>query len=152
MERSTFRFIILGALLCIASILQFLGVSIWGVMPNFVLAVIVVAALFLTDIWHELFLISLASFLLKFSPIIEREILAFFAVSLLIVISERRLPWHAFINGIFLTVCSTVLLYALIDARSIGSLIFAQELVYTLLSVSVLYYGLTSLRLFRNIR
>ncbi|AKM78347.1 MAG: hypothetical protein UY31_C0046G0002 [Candidatus Wolfebacteria bacterium GW2011_GWE1_48_7] len=152
MRKETLRFIVFIAILFIASTLQFLSVSIFGIIPNFVLATIVAATLFLGDVWHELFLISVALFLLKFSPVIEREMLALFAVMLLVIVLERRLPWHMFINGIFLTVFSVASLYILIDVRSITSLMFAQELVYTLVLVSVIYYGLTSLRLFRNTR
>lgn len=152
MEKATIRFIILGTILFIASLMQFLGIALFDVVPNFVLATIVIASLFLNDIWHELFMVSAASFLLKFSPAIEREIIAFFAVGLLVIVAVRRLPWHRFINGIFLAICSTVLLYTLIDPRAVISLMFIQELVYTIVLVSAAYYGLTSLRLFRNVR
>lgn len=152
MEKETLRLIILGAMLFGASVMQFLGIALFGVIPNFVLAVIIVSALFLGDVWHELFLLSVASFLLKFSPTVEREILAFFVIGLLISISARQLPWHLFINGMFITVIATTLLYALIDPRSITSLMFAQELLYTIVLVCIAYYGLTSLRPFRNVR
>lgn len=151
MEKETLRFIILSIILFGASVMQFLGITLFGVVPNFVLAVIIVSALFLGDVWHELLLLSVASFLLKFSPTIEREIVAFFVVGLLISVGARRLPWHLFINGIFIAASATILLYALIDPRSIVSLMFVQELMYTVVLVFIAYHGLTSLRLFRNV-
>lgn len=151
MQKETIRLAILGGILVVASVIQFLGAS-FGVIPNFVLATIVIAALFLGDIWHELLLLAVALFLLKFSPAVDRELVAFFATGLLIIGAARRLPWHRFINGIWLTVCAITVLYALVDPTLIFSFIFAQELVYTVLVMSVLYYGLMTMRLFRNVR
>lgn len=152
MEKATVRLIILGVMLFFASLIQFLDVSLFGVVPNTTLVVIVLAALFLRDIWHELFLIACASFLLKFSPSANREILVFFTVGLLTLVIVRRLPWHLFVNGIFLVVGATFAMYAFIDPSSILSLMFVKELGYNILLTYLLYHGLMLLRPFRSVR
>lgn len=152
MEKATVRLIILGVMLFFASLVQFLEISLFGVVPNAALVVIILAALFLRDIWHELFLIACASFLLKFSPIANREILVFFTVGLLAIVVVRKLPWHIFVNGIFLIASATLAMYALIDPASILSLMFVKELGYNILLTYVLYHGLMLMRPFRSVR
>lgn len=152
MEQTTRRFILFILVLFGAGILQFLGVGAWGAIPNFILVAIAAAALFLRDIWHELFLVALAAFLLKSSPHVERDIFAFLVVGLFAIVVQRRLPWHMFINDMFLVVTSTALLYAFIEPTAINSLMFVRELGYNIFVASVLYYGLSSIRLFRGNR
>lgn len=150
MHKETLRFYILGALLLFAGLLQFSGVALFGVVPNFVLVVIVMAALFLRDLWCALFLLSTAAFFLKFSPGVEREIVAFFFVGLALIIGERKLPWHMLVNGIFLTMFGTTALYLLVDRMAIPSLMFAMELGYNVILTYALYHGLAASRLFRH--
>jgi hypothetical protein len=152
MEKTTVRFIILGAMLFFASIAQCLDVTVFGVAPNAVLVMFALAVLFLRDGWHELFLLSCTSFLLKFSPVANREIVAFFIVGLLMIAVVRKLPWHLFVNGMFLIIGATAAMYALIDPASINSLMFAQELGYNIILMYVLYYGLMLVRPFRSMR
>ncbi|EKD24106.1 MAG: hypothetical protein ACD_81C00108G0002 [uncultured bacterium] len=150
MEKSTARFLVLGCTLLFVSVLQFLDIAIFGVVPNMLLVVIVTMALFLRDFLHELFLLSLASFLLKFSPVVNREILAFFFIGLIIILIERKLPWHTLVNGIFLTFFATIALYVFVDRASIASLMFAKELGYNVLLTYALYHGFVFFRLFRH--
>lgn len=150
MEKETLRFYILGLMLLFASLLQFFDSTIFGVVPDFVLIVVVLAALFLRDLWQVLFLLSVATFLLKFSPGAGQDILAFFFVGLALVIGERKLPWHLLVNGIFLTICATTALYAFVDRMTIPSLMFAMELGYNVIALYVFYYALVSFRLFRH--
>lgn len=152
MEKATVRFYIFGALLAVASLVQFLDLALFGVVPNAILVVLLLSALFLRDIWQELFLLACASFLLKFSPAIDREIVVFFVVGLLAILAVRKLPWHMFINGIFLVVSATVAMYAVIDPASISSLIFAKELGYNILLTYALYHGLMAMRPFQIVR
>lgn len=150
MEKTTQRFTAFIGLLIVASGMQFLGIGALGAVPNYALVIIVLAALFVRDIWHELFLLALAVFLLKFSPDGGRDILAFFVVGAAIIVAQRYLPWHTFINGIFLITMATVALYALIAPAAILSLIFGLELVYNIALAVALYHGLSLLRLFRE--
>lgn len=150
MEKSTLRFLILGLLLTLASVVQSFDGTVFGVAPNLVLIVIVVSTLFLQDIGHKLFLVALASFFLKFSPVANFDIAAFFFVGLALIFIERLLPWHALVNGIFLMLCATSMLYLLIDRASIVSLMFPMELGYNILLIYVLSYGLAVSRLFRH--
>lgn len=150
MHKETLRFFIFGITLLFAGLLQFSDVAIFGVVPNFVLVVIVMATLFLRDFWHIFFLLAVASFFLKFSPVVEREIIVFFLIGSVLIISERRLPWHALVNGIFLTMCATTMLYAFVDRASILSLMFGLELGYNSILFYALYHGFVSFRLFRH--
>jgi hypothetical protein len=152
MEKATLRLIIFSALLFVASLVQFLDVTLFGIAPNAVLVVLVVAALYLRDIWHELFLVACASFLLKFSPVADHEILAFFVVGLLMTAIVRKLPWHIFVNGIFLITGATLAMYALIDPSSIPSLMFVKELSYNIILMYVLYHGIALMRPFQSVR
>lgn len=152
MEKATIRLIIFSVLLFIASLVQFLDVSFLGVAPNAVLVILVLAVLFLRDIWYELFLLACASFLLKFSPIADHEILVFFIVGLLMISMVRKLPWHIFVNGIFLIASATLAMYTFIDPSSILSLMFVKELSYNGILMYVLYYGIELMPPFRNVR
>jgi len=150
MNKETLRFSILGAALFVAGLLQFSGIAILEVAPNFVLVVIVMASLLLRDFWHILFLLSIAAFSLKFSPSAERDIVSFFLIGLALVVGERKLPWHTLVNGIFLMLCATTALYLFVDRMAIVSLMFALELGYNVILTYALYHGLTSFRLFRH--
>ena len=150
MEKETLRFYILGSMLLFASLLQFFDIAIFGVIPDFVLVIVVLAALLLRDLWHVLLLLSVATFLLKFSPGVERDIIAFFFVGVALVLGEKKLPWHILVNGIFLTICATTALYVFVDRMAIPSLMFAMELGYNVVITYALYYALTSFRLFRH--
>ena len=132
--------------------MQILGIGAWGAIPNYVLVIIVLASLFVRDIWHELFVLALAVFLLKFSPSVGRDILAFFVVGLAIIVAQRYLPWHAFINCIFLAITATALLYAFIAPTAMASLIFGFEMVYNIALTVALYHGLSLLRMFLDHR
>jgi len=118
----------LGAALFVAGLLQFSDIAIFGVVPNFVLVVIVVAALLLRDLWYLLFLLSVAAFFLKFSPSAELEIVTFFLIG----------------------ACATTALYAFVDRVAISSLMFALELGYNMVLTYALYHGLMAFRLFRH--
>ena len=80
----------LGAALFVAGLLQFSDIAIFGVVPNFVLVVIVVAALLLRDLWYLLFLLSVAAFFLKFSPSAELEIVTFFLIGAAVAYACER--------------------------------------------------------------
>src|SRR3989339_620670 len=147
MNKETLRFFMLGAALFVAGLLQFSDIAIFGVVPNFVLVVIVVAALLLRDLWYLLFLLSVAAFFLKFSPSAELEIVTFFLIGAALIIGERKLPWHTLVNGMFLTACATTALYAFVDRVAISSLMFALELGYNMVLTYALYHGLMAFRL-----
>ena len=150
MDKEALRFFIFGAALFVAGLPQFSNVAIFGVVPNFILVVIVMTALLLRDFWYSLFLLAVASFLLKFSPGAEREIVTFFLIGLVLVIGERKLPWHTLVNGIFLTACATTALYVFVDHMAVPSLMFALELGYNMALTYALYHGLMAYRLFRH--
>ena len=150
MEKLTRRFSIFILAIFLLSFMQFLRISIFGVVPNIVLATLVISIVFLNDTWHRMFLVSFASFMLKFSASADRDILAFFAVGLLMIVVDRYLPWQPLMNGIFLATIATVLFYLFTVASSIISLMFVLEMGYTIALVCLLYYLLTRFSLFRT--
>lgn len=150
MEKLTRRFSIFILAIFLLSFMQFLRISIFGVVPNIVLATLVISIVFLNDTWHRIFLVSFASFMLKFSASADRDILAFFAVGLLMIVVDRYLPWQPLMNGIFLATIATVLFYLFTVASSIISLMFVLEMGYTIALVCLLYYLLTRFSLFRT--
>lgn len=152
MKKETVRFTILCGLLLLAGLVQFLNMTLFGVMPDAALVVLVLSALFVRDIWHELLLVSCASFLFKFSPVANREIFIFFAIGLVMIVIARKLPWHLFVNGIFLILSATMAMYVLIDPQLISSLIFAKELGYNIILMCIFYYGLIMMGPFRNVQ
>jgi len=148
MEKETLRsFILFGVLLLFVS-LQIITASFFGVVPNFVLVAVILAALFLRDLWHTILLLSIATFFLKFSPAAGFVIAAFFAIGIGLIFLERILPWHAVINAFVLTVSATMLLYLLVDRMAIPSLMFMQELGYNVVLTYVGYYALLPMRAF----
>lgn len=149
MKQETVQFSILGIMLFFAVLLQVSGITLFDIAPNFVMVVVVMAALFLREFWHAFFLLSVASFLLKFSPGVEWEIIIFFFAGLAIIAGERKLPWHTLVNGIFLTTCATMILYIFVDRAAVSSLMFAIELGYNVLLTYLLYHGLSLFRAFQ---
>jgi len=113
--------------------MQFFNLSLFGVSPNFVIIAISAVSIFMRDIWEGMFIVSLVSFILKFSPNFNSEILIFFVLGILIMMASKYLPWNYFINGIFLIAIFSLILYVFLAPAKIISVVFFQEIFYNVL-------------------
>ncbi len=126
------RFLIISCLVAVFSFFQALDISFIGVKPNFALIIIVVASFFIADIWEGVFLVAIASLILKFSPHLEKEILIFFATGVLIMVVGKYLPWHSIVSSLFLIAFYTLVFYLFLFPRFIFSVVFLEEIIYNL--------------------
>lgn len=129
MKRSLILILFISAF----SFIQFLNVSFFGVKPNFAIAAVVAASFFIFDVWEGVFLIALASFILKFSPYLDNEIFIFFIIGILVILTRKYLPWHHLINNLFLTFAYTLIFYLLLFPNLIVSMVFFLEVIYNIL-------------------
>lgn len=115
------------------SFLQFFEISLFGVHPNFAIVIISVISAFIHDIWEGIFIVSLSTFILKFSPYFNSEIMVFFILGILIMILSKYLPWNYFINTTFLIFSSSIIFYIFLAPTRIISIVFFQEIFYNIL-------------------
>jgi len=97
---------------------QALGFSILSIKPNIALVAIITVSFFATNLWHRIFLVVLSAMILKFAPGFEKEM----------VISRDYLPWHHFLNNLFLVAVGTLVFYLLLAPNLILSAVFLAEL------------------------
>lgn len=133
------RFLLAGLLIIVFSCIQSLGVSFFGVKPNFILATAIIAVFFVSDFIERFFLISLATFMLKFSPGFMAEILWFFLIGILSVVFAKYFLWQRLVSGLLSVLASTVLFYAFLYPEWIISTTFFVELMYNLIVGLMIY-------------
>jgi len=107
---------------------QALGFSILSIKPNIALVAIITVSFFATNLWHRIFLVLLSAMILKFAPGFEKEILIFSLIGAAMVISRDYLPWHHFLNNLFLVAVGTLVFYLLLAPNLILSAVFLAEL------------------------
>jgi hypothetical protein len=136
-------FIIVAAFLIVAlTLVQSASYSVlFGVKPNFILAILIVLAALTESGLTFGFFVLLSGALLSFHEGIGSEIVFLWGVSVAAFLARRILPWHAFLNALAMIVIGTVLFYAALD---IGFLyrepsILIQELVYNSVIGGILY-------------
>lgn len=134
---------VLAVIIVVFGFIQFAGIEIFGVKPNFILAGLIAVIFFVSDIWQRIFLAVLASLLFKFSPEISNETIVFFMVGILAAIAANNLPARPFTGTLVLTAAGTLLIYLFLFATAIGSAVFLKELAYNLIFSSVVYYFLS---------
>src|SRR3989338_165368 len=121
-------------LVVVAAFLQGVNFYIFGVKPNWALAVFLALA-FVADFWFYLVMEFSALIVLRFQPAFSWELGALAVIIFLVFIAARQLPWKESINFLFLTFASPTLFYLLVNPKflyfQIG--IFLIELFYNLL-------------------
>lgn len=139
------HFLILISVIIFFSLIQSLNISFFGVKPNFVLAVFAAALFFIQEIWESVFLLSVASLFLKFSPHPDKDILLFFGIGVLTIIVARYLPWQPLINCLVLIFVYTFIFYLLLFPSMIISRVFIQEVLYNSFAGGAVFFLLSRL-------
>ncbi len=125
--------------------LQSWGFSIFGIKPNLALISIIATSFFTIDLLEGLLLVLLAALILKFSPGFEKEILFFSLIGLGAIIIKNYLPWHYYLNNIFLIILGTFIFYLLLAHNLILSSVFLKEVLLNLIFGIVLFVFLNGL-------
>ncbi len=105
------KFSILFLLIILLSGLQAFGLSVFDTKPNLALVAVIAASFFVANVWQGLLLVALAAFILKFAPGFEQELLIFSLIGAAGVIIRNHLPWHHFLNNLFLIILGTLIFY-----------------------------------------
>ncbi len=137
-----FKLSVFAFLTVIFSFVQFFNLSIFGVKPNFAIAIIAAVSFFVSDVWEGVFLVFLSAFILKFSPYLDREILIFSIAGILAAVFSKYLPWRHLVSNIAVTLLYTLIFYLFLFPAGIISLVFLQEVFYNILISSAVFLGL----------
>lgn len=154
------KILILSLLVILSSLLNFASIKIFGVSPNFALAAMIVSItssltvpykaegtfFFARNFWQGFFLVVLSSLILKFSPVISIEILAYAAGGIFIVLFHKYLPWNQLINALVLIFVFTLIFYALFASDMILSWVFVKEIIYNLAAGWLIFTVLSKIK------
>ncbi len=125
-EKSKLVFLIL--IIGLLTLLQSFGFSILSIKPNIALVAIIAVSFFTANLWHRIFLVVLSAIILKFAPGFEKEILTFCLIGVTLAVAKDYLPWHHFLNNLFLVAAGTIIFYLILAPNLILSVIFLEEL------------------------
>jgi len=136
--------LLMAGLLIFAAALQTQGFTLWfGVTPNLMLAVLTVAALFITNTALYVSTVLIGLLLLAPRPGITLEVLVFGAIILSAYYVLSRRITHALLGVGIVIFAATVLFYVIIDPRFLVSHPYtvALEAVYTI-GIAILIFEL----------
>lgn len=136
-----FLIILVGSL----ALLQAWDFTILGVKPNFALPAVVAASFFVANIWESFLLVALSVFILKFAPGFESEIVLLGFIEFASVAGSKYLPWHNFLNNLFLVVAGTLIFYALLGKELLVSIVLLKELLSNIAVGTIIFALLTNL-------
>lgn len=139
------NFLIISVLVAVLTIIQFFGIEIFGVKPNFALAGLITAMFFLS-FWEGIFVAAFASLVFKFSPEASYETAVFFGIGIAAALAARYFPWRQAVGVMISVVMGTVLLYLILFIGEIFSAGFFKELVYNLILGILLFYFMTFIK------
>ena len=107
---------------------------IFGVKPNWVLAVFLALA-FVADFWFYLLMELAALIILRFQPAFSWELGVLALVIFLVFMAARHLPWKESVNFLVLSCAAPTLFYLLVNPTFLYShpSVFLLELFYNLL-------------------
>jgi len=133
------KLIFLVLIVILLTFLQSFGFSILGVKPNLALVAIISASFFVKNIWQGFLLVVLASFILKFSPGFESEILFLSLIGIGANITKKYHPWHYFFGNLISVTLGTFIFYIFLGTNLITSFIFLKELALNLASGMIIF-------------
>lgn len=137
------KFLFFVILAAIFAFLQFMAPALLGAKPNFALIFFASIAVFVPEIWEGIFLVTLHSFFLKFSPHADKEILALLAIGIAIFLIRKFLNLSPFLRFLAIILLATIAFYAVLFASSIISLVFLMEVLYNVIIGSVIFFVLS---------
>ena len=127
------RLFFLILLVAVLTLVQSFNFSILGVKPNLSLIAVIAASFFIIDIWEGFLLTAISAFLLKFSPVLTRELIVFIGIAFVVVILRNYLPWRRFLNNLILVALATFAFYVFTAGDFLYSVLFWKELFFNLL-------------------
>lgn len=115
--------------------LQGANFYIFGVKPNWILAVFVALVFVIIDFWFFAMLVFLTSAALRFQPDFSWELTSLVLIALTVFFLVRRLPWKESVNFFILMVFGSAVFYLLINPAIfyVRPGVFLLELVYNLI-------------------
>ncbi len=123
----------------VLSVIQSYGFSVFGVAPNLALSAVVAASFFAANFFEGIFLVLLASLILKFGSGFETGILTFALIGAVIAIAAKFIPWRYFAGNLIALVIAVLLFYAFLNPGLILSLVFAKELFLDIVASSLIF-------------
>lgn len=123
------------------TLLQAWGFDVLNSEPNLAIVSIIATSFFISNVWEGLFLVSVSALILKFTPGLQLEILAFVLMGFFAVLVAKRLPWNYFLSSLLLITLTTSAFYLLFDRALFFSLVLAKELLFNL-AVGVIIFAL----------
>lgn len=123
----------------ILSFIQSYGFSVFGIVPNLALAVVVASAFFAADFFEGFFLVLLSSLILKFGSGFETGILTFALIGATVVIMAKFIPWRYFAGNLIAIIITVLLFYAFLNPALILSIVFIKELFLDVVVSSLIF-------------
>jgi len=120
------------------TLVQAFDFSVFGIIPNLALVAVVASSFFIADFWEGFLLSAIAAFLLKFSPVLTKEIIVFMVVAFLAVIGRNCFPWRRSLSNLVLVALATFAFYVFTAGNFLYSILFWEELI-----VNILFGALT---------
>ena len=119
--------------------IQVTNFSFLGVKPNLALVGLVVSATLINSSWIFFLLAATVSFMLKFQPGFDLQILIFLVMSLMVYFFSKRSSWQPFLNINIFVLLFTTIFYLLSSVPSaIASGTFLKEIVYNIIIANFL--------------
>ena len=142
---SFWKFLLVLLIILLAGLLQntdFLTVA--GVKPNLLLAVLIAASFFIEEAAIYILLVLISAILLKFNAGLEPESVAFALVALAGGLIGKRLSWLPIFNNLALVGAGTIIFYVLTAPAYFVSNFtgFGIELIYNLALSIILFKSL----------
>ncbi len=97
------------------------------------------------NIWQGFLLVALASFILKFSPGFENELLLFSLIGFGAIVIKKYHPWHYFLSNLISVALATLIFYIFLGINLIISAVFLNELVLNLIAGTLIFAFLSLL-------
>jgi len=139
------KFIFFLIFTAIFSWLPFLILSIFGVRPNFALIFIALIAAFISEFLEGIFLITLYTFLLKFSPHPDKELLIILILGLVSIVFRRFLQLNNLVKFLISVILLTIGFYIFLGF-SLISWIFIGEILYNAIIGSIVFFILSKFK------
>lgn len=127
--------IIITLLLTVAQITNF---SFLGIKPNLALVGLIISATLINSFWVFFLLTAIISFMLKFQPGFDLQILIFSAMSLIVYFLSKRSSWQPFLNINIFVLLFTTIFYLLFSPGLIASNTFLKEMIYNIVLTNLL--------------
>jgi len=128
--------VVVGFLAIVLAVLLQHYISIAGIAPNFVFAVLAALLFFIPGFFTYAFLVLFAVLLLRIQPGLDLESTVITLIFLLLFLGRDSLPWRPFISFIVIAASAPIMFYIVVDPSFIfqSFYVFGLEVVYTIVA------------------